>query len=631
MEKGVGVEVFTSDPVVGFAADELRKYLVKMGNAVKGSDGEEGLKLGMFENFTAGYKPWPAVSEADDAIYIETSGAEGVIAGSNPRSVLLAVYRYLTELGCRWVRPGPDGEFIPPVALSSTSVHMSEAASYGHRGICIEGAVSFQHVRGIIDWSPKVGLNTYFTQFREAYTFFDRWYSHRENPLKQPEPFSIEKARELKVLVADEIKKRGMAFHDVGHGWTCEPFGIPGLGWDNYEEDVPAEAAQYLAEVNGERKFWYKVPLNTNLCYSNPKVRQIMLDDIVKYSRIHPEVDVLHFWLADGVNNHCECTECVKATPSDWYVLMLNELDGLLTQAGLGTRIVFLIYVDLMWPPVTGKLINPERFILMFAPITRTYTNEFAPSTSLPDLPPFNLNKLEFPKGVDANIAFLRAWQRLFKGDSFDFDYHFMWDHYKDPGYYAIAETLYKDVRALKDLQLNGLVSCQVQRAFFPSGLGMMVMARTLWNRDLKFEDMVNDYFHSAFGADGSLVADYLQELSCLFDPPYIRGERERINPENAAAYAKIPEVINAFRSVIHRNLSLADECHRQSWRYLDVHADMSSRMAEVFRLRAEGKIDESIAAWEPVKQIARENEDELFYGLDVFEYILIMDRLVRG
>ena len=54
--------------------------------------------------------------------------------------------------------------------------------------------------------------------------------------------------------------------------------------------------------------------------------------------------------------------------------MLLNEIDERLTALGLDTRLAFLIYFELLWPPVTQHLKNPDRFILMFAPITRTYT-----------------------------------------------------------------------------------------------------------------------------------------------------------------------------------------------------------------------------------------------------------------
>ena len=59
-------------------------------------------------------------------------------------------------------------------------------------------------------------------------------------------------------------------------------------------------------------------------------------------------MDYLHVWLADTHNNLCECEDCCKTTLSDQYVELLNEIDRRLTQEGLKTRIVFLLYQELL-------------------------------------------------------------------------------------------------------------------------------------------------------------------------------------------------------------------------------------------------------------------------------------------
>lgn len=46
----------------------------------------------------------------DDAIYIDVRNSKGIITGSNPRSVLFAAYRFLEANGCRWIRPGRNGD-----------------------------------------------------------------------------------------------------------------------------------------------------------------------------------------------------------------------------------------------------------------------------------------------------------------------------------------------------------------------------------------------------------------------------------------------------------------------------------------------------------------------------------------
>ena len=614
-------------PTVRYAAEELQKYLTEAtGRAAEFGEcccNEDALDIHVglssdIEGVGSVDVPDPAL---DDAIDLVMFGEGGYIAGPNPRSVLLSVYRYLTEVGCRWVRPGRDGEYVPHVdSLPNVEVH--EAPSYRHRGVCIEGFSGLEHVIGMIDWLPKLGFNGYFIQFREAHEFFDRWYTHAGNPHMQGEPISVDQAREFTAAAVAEIKKRDMLYHAVGHGWTCEPFGMSGLGWACSEGEPPAEVAQYLAEVNGERKLWHGVPINTNLCYGNAKAREMVTDEIVSYSETHPEIDILHFWLADGSNNHCECELCRDTRPSDFYVQMCNELDKKLTAKGLKTRIVFLIYVDLLWPPEKEKIANPDRFILMFAPITRTYSEPYTVEEPLPPIPPFVRNKLTFPRGVAENIALLRAWQNDFPGDSFDFDYHMMWDHFRDPGYIPVAKILSQDIRGLKDIGLDGYVSCQVQRAFFPTGLPMTVLGRDLWNRQIPYDQIAEDYFASAFGPDGKLAQGYLESISYLFDPTYLRGETPKICPGNADDLAKIPEVVDAFLPTVEQNLTTGNAVWAKSWFYLKHSANLSKLLA--FACEAEARDQKELAKsrWEETCNYAWEHESELHPVLDVPTFI---------
>ena len=630
-ESPIRVCIAGMDPApVSFAAEELVKYLRRATNreVVLGkstaSPGSCGLTVGLMEAIPGVSAEVPD-SRMDDAIFIDVTGDHGVIAGNNPRSVLLGVYRYLTEFGVRWVRPGADGEVIPESGVLP-EVKVQERPSYRHRAVCIEGAVSLEHVCDMVDWLPKLGFNGYFVQFREAHTFFDRWYAHINHPTQAGERLSIERAREYTAKLESEIARRGLLYHKVGHGWTCEPFGISGLGWEQEAQEPSPEVKQYLAEVNGERGLWHGVALNTNLCYSNLVVREKIVEAIATYAKGHPEVDLLHFWLADGTNNHCECPGCRGIRPSDLYVRMLNELDAVLTGKGLKTRIVFLIYVDLLWPPEEERIANPDRFVLMFAPIERTYSEAFRIGGTVPELPPYERNKLQFSSNVDENVAFLKAWQAGFAGDSFDFDYHLMWDHVNDPGHIHISKTISEDMKALKEIGLDGYVSCQIQRIFFPTALAMTVMGRTLWNRDLSYEEMERDYFESAFGSDGMACRDHLALLSELFDPPFVRQERPG-TPENVRRLEEVQSAIRAFLPVIERNRTGQDPCRAQSWEYLRHHAELTSCLARALKAKAEGARERAASLWEEVKALAWEKEPEIHRVFDAFLFAGTMVR----
>jgi len=491
--------------------------------------------------------------------------------------------------------------------------------------------VSYEHVADMIDFLPKIAMNGYFVQFKKPYVFFERWYRHACNPYMPAEALTDEEMDGMYDMLRAEILKRGLTYHAVGHSWTCEPFGIPGTTWDPVDGPAPETVSPILAKIGGVRDFWRGVPLNTNLCYSNPAVRAAVVSDIVSYCEAHPEIDYLHFWLADGVNNHCECDRC-KANPSDYYVMMLNELDARLSAKGIETKIVFIVYVDLLWAPETEVIENPDRFVLMFAPITRTYSGTYdLTEEEIADAAPapYERNALEFPQSSAENIAHLRAWQKTFSGDSMDFDYHMVMDPYSDPGSVTQAKMLARDMHSLANLGLGGMNSCQVQRCFFPTSLPMLAMAETLWNRDAVFSDIARSYFTSAFGPDGMKAARYLGVLSDLFDPVYQRRDRAIEDEDKARIFAGIPTVIDDFLPTITKNMA-APHTHptiRQSWKYLLYHAQAYALYAKACAYRADAMYDEAQAVIDSLIAYCGRIEEEVHPVFDVHRFVEFMNQ----
>ncbi len=549
----------------------------------------------------------------DDSILIDVKDGVGVITGSNYRSVLIAAYRFLKELGCAFLRPGKDGEVIPckKINKAAVNVFVKESASYRHRGVCIEGATAYEHVENMIDFLPKVAMNGYFFQFLTPTAFFRRFYNRKYNPYIDLADVSEQDIERMVKSLEVEISKRGLDYHATGHGWTCMPFGINANGWDVFDEsEFDPEILNYMAEIDGKRGFKKGVPLNTNLCYSNPVVRNKMTDSIVEHCKKNPQINYMHFWLADGTNGHCECEECKKKRPSDFYVETLNELDKKLTAAAIDTKIVCLIYVDLLWAPEQEKIENPDRFVLMFAPITRTYSTAFADCNTGEniELPPYVRNKLEMPKSVSLNLAMLKKWQNeQLSGDSFDFDYHLMWDHLIDPGYYSCAKLLHKDMANLDKIGLNGMMSCQGQRVFLPTGLPFYSMAAGLWDKKSKFEDVVNEYFTAAFGDDAKTVESYLASLSEIFDPVYMRREKKR-DPDYIVSMAnRAIAVALQFQTDV---LSTKGDKNPQ-WRLLKYHAPMVIEYAKLITAYL------SKGSTEEIRNAAKEHQLDMFYKIE--------------
>ena len=579
------IRKLVAQPTVDFAAEELKKYLrmmmprageIPIDYAPEATDGfrlglmgELGLDLSDAED--------PAL---DDVIFLDTTPEGGVIAGSNPCALLIAVYRYLRFCGCRWLFPGTDGEWVPCItALHSVSYR--KLADHRYRGQCNEGAEYQPEMMESIDLAPKLGMNTYMLEFDVPANYYTKYYEHRFSTCREPEPVNNETVLQWKRQCEAEIQKRGMHFHDMGHGWTAEPFGIDSSrGWTPETSAIPEKMKKYVAQVNGERTIYRGIPLNTNVCMSDPAARRIMVEYIADYAEKQNNVDFLHIWLADGRSNHCECENCRKKTAADWYVLLLNEIDGELTRRGLDTHLVFIVYTETFWPPVEEKIQNTRRFTMLYAPIYRLYTETYQADTDTSAVTPYCRNNNTPPKGMAASLGYLEAWKKMWKGDCFCYEYHF-WKHQTlDLSGLFLAEIIYKDIHGLKKHGLRGIVEDGSQRSFFPTGLAFYVYGEALFDAEVSFEELCEDYFSHAFGENWKQVAAYLRAVRDAIPFAYLEGELSAdpargkyYNPAVAAGAAGVEKLVDEFEAVIAENLRQPKRAAAVAWQLLRFHA----------------------------------------------------------
>ncbi|MCM8759926.1 MAG: DUF4838 domain-containing protein [Candidatus Omnitrophica bacterium] len=616
MSKKIEVVKEISVPAIDFAAKELKKYLRKSG----------------YKGNIRFILSCDAKNSEMDSFSIKGQDKHYIIKGSNPKSVLFGVYRFLHELGFRWLRPGNRGEIVPKISKIPQNISIRERASYKYRTLCIEGATSIQHAIDLIDWAAKNYMNGYFIQFDYGTHFFKRWYSHSDNPHLKPEKFDIEDARKAVDTIAKEVKKRGMRLEKMGHGWTCRALGIEGEGWDTTQDAmnlIPEEKKQWLAMIDGKRQFFKNVPLNTNLCYSNPAVRSAIADAIVDYAKQHPEVDAIHFWLADGSNNNCECENCQNERVSDFYVKILNELDEKLTAEGLKTKIVFLIYVDLLWQPEKEKIKNQDRFIIMFAPITRSYIQSFADTKPEEGIKPYLKNKLEFPKNAADNVLYLKKWQEIFNGEGVDFDYHLIWACYYDLSHFTLGSVLHKDIKYLKNMGLDGFISCQNQRTSFPTNFLMEILAKTLWNKNLSFNYIVNQSFSNAFGKkDAKYVIGFLKKISELwkpfFEPVFIPKPDEARIKKGTENIEKMKKACDRFKPFVEKRAKNNKGAIGWSWKYLYFYLQMLELMLPAYLLYLK-RLPDCEQKFDKIFEFVRKNEKILHPALDVSTFIKVL------
>ncbi|OTO05303.1 DUF4838 domain-containing protein [Enterococcus sp. 5B3_DIV0040] len=563
-----------------------------------------------------------------EKVSINLKRGEGQVVSNSEIGLVIAFYKLFKVFGVRYLRPGKKNEILPDLNFAhfiEADINIDEKASFKHRGVCIEGADSFENVCNFIDWLPKIGMNSFFIQFENPYSFLKRWYDHEFNPYIQKEEFSNEIAEEMSNKIDMEIHKRSLRQHRVGHGWTGEVLGYSSkFGWESGIK-LPEEKKPLVAELNGERELYDTAPILTSLDFSNPEVGNKMVELIVAYAKERKDVDYLHVWLSDARNNICECSKCQKALPSDQYVRILNQLDSALTREKLETKICFLLYHELLFAPQKEEIKNPDRFTMMFAPITRTFEKSYADvdyDQGIPTPNQYIRNKIILPNSLEENLSYLFSWQKCFGGDSFVYDYPLGRAHYGDLGYMKISQVISRDIKYLDRINLGGYISCQELRAGFPHNFPNYVMGEVLWDKNINYEELLADYFSNLYGSDWHTIVQYLEQLSTYSSCDHFNAIGNRINPKLSLNYKTVVHLAQSSLSLIEKNISEHDGFIKEQWIQLGYHREYVIKLATSLALLSEGSYELSQIFWRDFVDFIRRNEEKIQNNLDVYRVI---------
>lgn len=589
-----------NNETVDFAAQELKKYLRMMmpEEAIiqikHDPAAQDGFRLGLLEDFgLANEAPDPVF---DDVVHIDTTENGGILAGSNYRSVLFAVYRYLRLNGCRFLFPGAEGERIPVKKVTPQSYH--KLADHRFRGRTIEGRPSFEQVIDSLDYYAKEELNS-FGCF-DVSSYHHRYYSHDHNRAhREPEFFDADLAEtQWRARYEAEAQKRGMVLISGEHEMIPNALGLNVADRFLYmtgKKAAPPEVIPYLAQMNGERKLHRDDIFFTNVCMSKPEIRERMAQAVVAQVEARPQLSIFGATVADLSNNHCECEDCCQKLPSDWYVMILNRIDELLTEKGIKTRILFSFYVDMIFAPEREKIKNPDRFVFQYCPISRTYTKSLGEDSVLPEPIRYVRNNWEAPKSQEALFALFKKWQAVFPGPCSVFEYHYWVHQYRDPGMMAMARRVYEDVRSYRFTGMQGCVQDGSNKSYWPNGFHTHIFDEAMVNRDCDFDAQLADFYQNLYGEHWQVAKNYLQAISDAFDHAYMCGERSadlaqgvHYNPAHAASLAKVGEITEnllKFRETVEP----AHRVEYDAWQLLKYHAIYCAGLAKVMTVKCQG------------------------------------------
>ncbi|MFH1741031.1 MAG: DUF4838 domain-containing protein [bacterium] len=383
---------------------------------------------------------------------LRTVGDHLLIVGGQPRGTLYGVYGLLEDkLGCRWFTS--EVSRIPQVdRLEIPPLDETVLPTLEYREPFVKEALD-------PDWAVRNRVNGHFLQLEE---------------------------------------KHGGKVAYQGFVHTYDALVPP----DQYFDEHP----EYFSLVNGKR-----LKYRSQLCNTNPGVAAVVIEEVRRLMREHPEATVFSVSQNDW-HNFCQCETCTalaeeEGTQAAPILYLVNQVARAVRDEFPDKLIDTLAYAYSRKPP---KSMQPEpNVIVRLCSIECCFAHPFTECTG-------ELNK--------AFVEDVVGWSRICKR-LWVWDYVTSFSHYLTP--FPNLHVRAPNIRFLVAHNVRGIFEQDVYNTLDGefSALSGYLGAKLLWNPDADAEEIMEEFVEGVYGDAAPHILRYIDALQHTTDNPNLHSE----------------------------------------------------------------------------------------------------------
>jgi hypothetical protein len=280
-----------------------------------------------------------------------------------------------------------------------------------------------------------------------------------------------------------------VAFPQIRHGHNLTSTLPPKKFFDNHPE--------YYALVDGTHQ-------TTQLCTSNPEVIRLVIERINRFFDDYPEVEAYSL-CPDDNTDFCECTKCqaldvggmdtfISSKPivTDRYIHFLNEVAQGIQKIHPGKKVSTYAYVNYSKPPLRERT---DRHVVIVLT-----SSVYCSAHGIGDLACASRQEMKQD---------LAGWTEA-ASEVYIYDY--------DPTPYnaelpwPLFGARYREMSDYLAMGIRGF-SFESHNSWATLAPNFYVAAKTMWNANLNFDDLLEDYMQLYFAECAESMAEYYRIL----------------------------------------------------------------------------------------------------------------------